>query len=308
VHAELSPVLELPDQRQPAPRWIRHRVVSQRSCWGGSLGDSCLQQPLQPGTLGRAAAGPFRSRSSCPSGNRSPTAISDRRCRGRGGRSDSPSLSSVGNGAAAIIARIASTNSRSASGSGCGGGGRWIPVAAAVRSGLDFYRGRRRSRPSWSGRASRTSTNAGALDVERSEPRTIQPEPRPSMILPGTVLSDRFGLLGASGVLLAGLPPTLVATYLILRLIIPSSSSHWLPEALLPPNGSTWSAPTSSPTPSPHAARAGGISPNPNQRIDVTHDAPRATHLHDTTHPHRFSDNRSDLLHVRRRARCRWLR
>lgn len=41
------------------------------------------------------------------------------------------------------------------------------------------------------------------------------------MTLPHTVLSDCFGLLGASGGLLAGLPPTLVATYLILRLIIP---------------------------------------------------------------------------------------
>lgn len=41
------------------------------------------------------------------------------------------------------------------------------------------------------------------------------------MTLPNTVLSDRFGLLGAGGGLLAGLPPTVVAAYLILRLIIP---------------------------------------------------------------------------------------
>jgi hypothetical protein len=94
-------------------------------------------------------------------------------------------------------------------------------MAAAVRSGPNFYRGRCRSWPVWSDRASRTGINADALDVERSELRTIQPKPRPSMTLTRSVLSDRFGLLGADGGQLAGLPLSLVATYLILRLIIP---------------------------------------------------------------------------------------
>lgn len=41
------------------------------------------------------------------------------------------------------------------------------------------------------------------------------------MSLPRVVLTDRTGLLGAGGSLLAGVPPALAAAYLLLRLIIP---------------------------------------------------------------------------------------
>jgi hypothetical protein len=60
----------------------------------------------------------------------------------------------------------------------------------------------------------------GEVDANRSAPRTTG-NPEPAMPHLDTLISDRTGLLGAGGSLVAELPPTIIVTYLLLRLLVP---------------------------------------------------------------------------------------